>query len=96
MKITASNNGAWTDFVYGTDGHCFKIDLHICEDQKEQQIFSSLDRCTEHFHESVKENQPILKGVASNLLCSLNPRYVSASKCHLQGVFCYFFKLLQF
>jgi hypothetical protein len=47
------------------------------------------------FHESVKENQLMLKGVVSNLLCSLHPRHLSASKCHPQGVTCSFFKLLQ-
>jgi hypothetical protein len=42
------------------------------------------------FYESMKENQLLLKGVVCNLLCSLNPRHVSASKCHPQGVSCSF------
>jgi hypothetical protein len=27
MKITASNNGVWKDFIYCTDDRCIKIDL---------------------------------------------------------------------
>jgi hypothetical protein len=28
MKITTSNNGVWTDFIYCTDDRCFKNELH--------------------------------------------------------------------
>jgi len=28
MKITTSNNRVWTDFIYGIDDRCFKIELH--------------------------------------------------------------------
>jgi len=44
MKIAASNNGALTDFIYGTDYRYFKIDLHNCDDQKEQQTFSRVNK----------------------------------------------------
>jgi len=44
MKITGSYNGDLKDFIYGTDDRCFKIDLHNCEDQKEQQIFSRVNK----------------------------------------------------
>jgi hypothetical protein len=44
MKITASNNGDLTDFIHGTDDRCFKIDLHNCDDQKEQQIYSTVNK----------------------------------------------------
>jgi hypothetical protein len=37
-----------------------------------------------------ERNQLMLKDVVSNLLCSLRPRHVSASKCHPQGVTCSF------
>jgi len=43
MKIAASNNGVLTDFIYGTDDPRFKIDLHNCDDQKEQQTLSSVN-----------------------------------------------------
>jgi hypothetical protein len=43
-----------------------------------------------------ERNKLMLKGVVSNLLCLLNPRHVSASKCHPQEVTCSFFKLLKF
>jgi hypothetical protein len=57
----------------------------IPNNRTEQTNSFDLDRCTEHFPWIGERNQLMLKGVVSSLLCSLNPRHVSASKCHSSG-----------
>ena len=41
------------------------------------------------FHNPVKDNQQMLKGVVRNFIVLIKlPRHVSASKCHPQGLTC--------
>jgi hypothetical protein len=44
MKITASNNGVWEEFIYCTEDRCFQIVLHSFGDQKEHQFFGTVNK----------------------------------------------------